>query len=520
MTAFPPLRALAVAACSSLLLALSAPLPAHASLDHMPAGIDWKQAHEVDAAFAQAKKENRPLFLYWGAVWCPPCNQVKATVFSRADFIERARVFIPVYIDGDAPAAQKLGARFKASGYPTMILFRPDGSEITRLPGEVDAARYMQVLQQGMSGGRPVKALLDAARAGKPLSATDWNLLAFYSWETDEQALLPRAERVTTLWQLAQRSTATAPEASARLAMKAAAMASGARDASFDKSAALQRVRAALADPKVSRATFPELSWGAGSLPGYLTDAGSPQRAQLVQQWDRRLTQFAADGGLSRLDRIAAAGGRVALARLDAPKGPLPVALQTEVRAVSTLAMRDVKDRYEREAVVYAAADLLADASLLDESDELLRAELKRSATPYYHMLGLASNARKRGDNAAALNWHQQAYETSKGPATRLQWGSSYVRALVDLAPNDAARIEAAARSVIGELAPTPETFHARNRGTLERMGAKLVEWNKDGRQEATLARLRAQLAGICAQLPAAAPERAPCNDALAVKKG
>ncbi len=142
----------------TLVLAL---LPAaQAAPDAMPAGIAWKQAHEVDAAFAQTKKENRPLFLYWGAVWCPPCNQVKATVFSRADFIERARLFVPVYIDGDAPAAQKLGARFKASGYPTMILFRPDGSEITRLPGEVEPAQVMAVLALGLAEGRPVKAVL------------------------------------------------------------------------------------------------------------------------------------------------------------------------------------------------------------------------------------------------------------------------------------------------------------------------------------------------------------------------
>lgn len=502
--------------------AISIPLllatPALAA-DAMPAGIEWKQAAEVDAAFALAKKDNRPLFLYWGAVWCPPCNQVKATVFSRADFIERAKLFVPVYIDGDAPAAQALGSRFKVSGYPTMILFRPDGSEITRLPGEVDGARYMQVLQQGLNGGRPVRTLLATARAGKPLPAADWQSLAFYSWETDEQALLPRAERAATLWQLAQRATPVSPEAGARLALKAAGLAAAARDAKFDKPAALQRVRAALADPRVARANFAELAYAAETLPGYLTAAGSAERAQLVQQWDRRLMQFAIDGQLSRLDRLAASNGRVALARTDDPKGALPVALQTEVRAVTMRAEREVSDRYEREAVVFSASQLLADAGLLDESDAMLRGELKRSATPYYHMLGLASNARKRGDSATALGWYEQAYDTSKGPATRLQWGASYVRALVDLAPADADRIERAARSVIGELSPTTETFHARNRGVLNRMGSKLVEWNQDGKNEAALSRLRAQLGAICTQLPAQAPERATCGEVLAAKR-
>ena len=127
-------------------------------------GIAWQRG-DIDAAFAAAKAANKPVFLYWGAVWCPPCNQVKATIFNRQDFVDRSRFFVPVYLDGDTRSAQKLGARFKVSGYPTMILFKPDGTEITRLPGEVDAEQYMRVLALGMSGARPVKDTLAAALA-------------------------------------------------------------------------------------------------------------------------------------------------------------------------------------------------------------------------------------------------------------------------------------------------------------------------------------------------------------------
>ena len=105
-------------------------------------GIAWTKAAsdaDVDAAFAPARAESKPVFLYWGAKWCPPCNQVQATLFNRQDFIERSRAFVPVYVDGDSPGAQKLGTRFRSAAIRRWCCSTPSGERVTRLPGEVDA---------------------------------------------------------------------------------------------------------------------------------------------------------------------------------------------------------------------------------------------------------------------------------------------------------------------------------------------------------------------------------------------
>jgi len=495
-------------------------------------GIAWqKQASEsdIDAAFARARAENKPLFLYWGAIWCPPCNQVKATIFNRQDFIERSRFFIPVYLDGDTRSAQKLGARFKVGGYPTMILFKPDGSEITRLPGEVDAERYMNMLAMGMNGARPVRETLAAAlyetasgRGSKAdtaaaLSSDDWRMLAWYSWGTDEGMLVPETALPATLARLARACPPDQAEAATRLRLQSLAAAAGEKGAKpqADELAVRDLMRV-IDDDTLARTDFDVLTNDAGDIAGHVTLPGTQQRRDLVSAWDARLRRFSDDASLSTADRFGALVGRIELARVGDNKAPLPPDLLERVRKDAAQADRDTTDVYARQAVISAAAYALEKAGLDRESDRLLEAELKRSHSPYYYMLSLAQNAKKRGDKAAALDWAQKAYAAAdSGPATRLQWGSSYVGMLIDLAPEDSARIEQAARGVIGELEPEPETFYDRNRRRLERIGRDLAKWNADGRHTAQVRAVRAALDEVCAKLPPDDAARATCKSVL-----
>lgn len=519
----PTALAALLAAClagASIPAAAASPAPAatHA------AGVAWLFASndtDVDAAFARAGREGKPLLLYWGATWCPPCNHLKATLFPRQDFVARSRAFVPVYVDGDKPGAQKVASRFKVSGYPTMVLFDPKGAELTRLPGEADAPQVMALLEIGLARGRPVQAVLADARDPvrvKALTPDEWRLLAFHSWGTDEGVQVAEAERPGLLAQLAVACPESEAATKSRLWLKALAASDDGKGVKPD-AALRERVLKLLADPAAARAQMDVLANYADAIARTLVADAPQAKATVVTAFDAALQRLQADATLSRSDRLAALGSRIELARLDAPKDSvdvkLPAPLLDELRAQVAKDDREIRDGYERQDVITGAGHVLKRAGLLGESDTLLKANLARSNSSYYLMLQLAGNAKARGDNTGALRWYEQAYDKSVGPATRLQWGSTYVAALVEMAPKDSTRIEKAARQIFSEAAQQPDVFEQRSARSLQRTANKLSAWNKDGSHEAVLKRLRGQLDPVCAKLPPADAQRATCEKLL-----
>ena len=502
-----------------LACAVLAPLAAGAAQQGAADGpqIAWF-AGDVDAAFARARSDHKPVFLYWGASWCPPCNQVKATLFKRRDFIERSSQFVPVYLDGDQPNAQKLADRFRVRGYPTMILFGSDGAEITRLPGEIDPQQYLQALSQGLGSGRSARATLRSALApgAAGLTAEDWGLLASYSWDTDEGQLVAADRVATTLVALARACPSRFQASSDRLALRAIiATAAGRGTVNADRTRALAHLQSVLEDAARARAVFDLLVQWAPVMAGLLTDPDSTPREQLIARWDARLAAFAGDAGLSTADRLDALGARAELQKLADPNGPIAPALAEAIRSAAQRADQDTTDRYERQAVIASAADALSAAGLGSQSDALLQAELARSPSPYYVMVVLAANARKRGDAAAALDWYEKAYGLAQGPATRLQWGMRYAVALTELAPEQQQRVDHAVGQVIDDLDPAPQTFYGRNRVALERLGAALQSWNSGHAHDAVVQGAIARMDAVCGKLPEGAPERAVCSRLL-----
>jgi thiol-disulfide isomerase/thioredoxin len=450
-------------------------------------GIDWQR--DPHAAFAEARASGRPLLLYWGAGWCPPCNRIKSVVFGRPDFLALSDAFVALAIDGDSRGAQRLAEQFKLRSYPTLIVYRPDGVEVTRLPCELDGKRFVHILELAINARFTVAESLSVALSReRKLSDDEWRLLSFYSWDTDERQLLKNLDFAAIVASLTR--ACTLPDAAVRLewlGLHAAAMAG---ETGIDPAAAIRRLDTTLADSQVVCLQLDIVIGYALDLVRFLTAPGSAARQRLIAVWSHALRGLEDDDTLNISDRLGALRTRVRLTRLGAPDAQLAGHAAGRVAAAVAMAHAPAL----RHTVINIGAGLLSDAGLVEEAQQLLQAELAQSHAPFYFMHTLAAIARRRGDLAAALDWYERAWAGAAGSATRLQWGVTCLLALLDLAPHDVQRGEQCAAALLAEFAATPDAFCQRNRTQAARIAKALS--GREGIGEHAAALLAAMRAG------------------------
>ncbi|ESQ91937.1 hypothetical protein ABAC460_03300 [Asticcacaulis sp. AC460] len=457
--------------------------------------IAWREG-DVDDALAEAKESHKPVLLYWGAKWCPPCNQLKTTLFKDRAFIAQTQKFVPVYLDGDTQGAQQWGERFGISGYPTIIVLRADGSEITRLS---TAAKLAEVLKVAAGRTTSIEALFETAeKTPEALSKDDWDLLAAFDWQNDPKHFGDRARTAALLERLA--GAAPKGPLQRRFALLALAVATqkGA-DGTYALSAQQQArieavVPAILKTPREVVANRRELSGSIAALVAALPDA--PSRGKIGAALIKALDRVYGDKSLPISDRLDTTYADIALDKAGEEAVSQPVL--EKVRARAAWADETAKDAMVRQSVISTAADLLHEAGDAAGAKRLLEAELKRSASPYYYMLDLASLAEDAKDSPAAIGWARQAYETSHGSATRVQWAIEYSKTVLRQAPDDKAAVEASAQAVIDELGQNSGSYYQRTRVKVGAWGGLLRDWSQAHDGGAVLARLDKRMAGVC----------------------
>jgi thioredoxin-related protein len=503
------------------------------------AGISWFEG-DVDEAFALASTEGKPVFLYWGAEWCPPCHYLKDKLFTRPEFIARMEDFVPVYLDGDTERAQIWGEKLAVMGYPTVIVFSPAGDEVMRMPSTLPVDRYQEVLDAAMASTRPVRIVLEEVMASGPASAdkSDLAILAYYSWSQDSSVELTAKEKMSTFRRLYDETPdAIAVERSRFLTHYLIAATDMQRQSANSEDAPgiaiedLPTLREEsvriLSDSDLRSANLVWVLYYSTDTIGLLAPSGSREESDLISSWTAALVDIENDSTLALNDRLSALRTQIALAELAAKAESgaandeaweAPEDLKDRVRERVAWALDETTAESELQTALNTMAYLLASVGLEDEAEGMLAARMNDTVAPYYFMTWIGSLKQEAGETEEALVWYRRAYESSTGRYSRFRWGTIYLRQLLELAPDEIPTIESHSKEVLAELLALDDAFAGGNQSRLEGLERSYLEWSEPGEREAALASLRDYVHSACESFPSEGEDSqaARCSSFLA----
>ncbi len=111
-------------------------------------GVDFRQISFAEAQ-KQAEAEGKLIFVDCMTSWCGPCRGMARNVFPLPRVGEYMNAhFVSLKIDMETGEGPTLSRRYEIKAYPTMLVLRPDGSEVTRLVGYKSAEALLEQISK------------------------------------------------------------------------------------------------------------------------------------------------------------------------------------------------------------------------------------------------------------------------------------------------------------------------------------------------------------------------------------
>lgn len=451
-------------------------------------------AGSVQAAFEQAQKDKKLVFLYWGAVWCPPCNELKANIFTKARFAELMQNFIPVYLDGDTEQAQSWGEKLQISGYPTVLVLDASQRELFRLSSSVDLAEFERIITPLIAQSQNFADASKRLKEGKS-NASDWPLLAYTDWQQLPKSEISPDDKLSLLHLAFTKIPATQTRERSLLASQFVGEASSqaadneeAKDPG--KSAALAKLRpdveqaldVIFADKASIQAARLFINNNAGSTARWLfPERKDPAYGRLKSKWLAAAGQIAVDDQASIDTRLWAVFPELEFFRLEEKTAPVPVTLKTKVEASVQLADQRAQDPFARHAVISGAAYLLRQVGSHEQARRMLLEEAAKTDTPWYYYGSLAGLETELKRDEEARKWATKARESARGRASKLQWITSDIQLNAKLKnPEQKPYLLTVTREFYELATLESDGFEGRNRSRAEMIRNTLDPYRQD----------------------------------------
>ena len=105
--------------------------------------VPWRD--DFAAATAEARETNKPIFAYFMASWCPPCQTMKHTTWADKSVEAALRDYVPARIDVDRQP--QLAEQYGVIGLPAFIVIRADGEMVRRAEVAMTPAEFLRWLK-------------------------------------------------------------------------------------------------------------------------------------------------------------------------------------------------------------------------------------------------------------------------------------------------------------------------------------------------------------------------------------
>lgn len=105
--------------------------------------IPWRT--DYAAAEAEAHSANKPLFLYFTASWCGPCQKMKTSTWADAEVDAALKKYVPVKLDIDAHA--DLAAKYAVDSIPAFRVLNEKNELVKSDAGYVGAKEFVEWLK-------------------------------------------------------------------------------------------------------------------------------------------------------------------------------------------------------------------------------------------------------------------------------------------------------------------------------------------------------------------------------------